>query len=117
MLRRSSCIAVTLFGVGLAWSSGTARADEEEPVIAIPTLPGVPVVIHGCDASYTVVEGDWGPGASGPWRGHRVGCAPLLPNAVYSERNSYHPRYGETDGAPAYVLAPNARIIHVADGK
>jgi hypothetical protein len=40
-----------------------------------------------------------------------------LPNAVYSERNSYHPRYGETDGAPAYVLAPNARIIHVADGK
>jgi hypothetical protein len=73
MLRRSLCIAVTLFGVGLAWSSGIARADEEEPVI--------------------------------------------VPNAVYSERNSYHPRYGETDGAPAYVLAPNARIIHVDDGK
>ena len=36
------------------------------PVIVIPSRPGVPVIINGRDASYAVVEGDWGlsrPGA------------------------------------------------------
>ncbi|WP_216074258.1 hypothetical protein, partial [Acinetobacter baumannii] len=28
--------------------------------IVIPARPGVPVIINGLDASYTVVEGDWG---------------------------------------------------------
>jgi hypothetical protein len=28
--------------------------------IVIPGRPGVPVIINGVDASYTVVEGDWG---------------------------------------------------------
>jgi hypothetical protein len=37
------------------------------PVIVIPGRPGVPVMINGVDASYAVVEGDWGLG-----KGQRV---------------------------------------------
>src|ERR1700710_2324823 len=37
----------------------TAVADSA-PVIVIPGRLGVPIVINGVDASYAVVEGDWG---------------------------------------------------------
>ena len=30
--------------------------------IVIPGRPGVPIIINGVDASYAVVEGDWGLG-------------------------------------------------------
>ncbi len=38
----------------------TASASDTGPIIAIPGRPGVPVLINGWDASYAVVEGDWG---------------------------------------------------------
>ena len=48
--------------VALAVLIGTAGAAcaESGPVIVIPGRPGVPVIINGVDASYAVVEGDWG---------------------------------------------------------
>lgn len=48
--------------ITLAVLIGTAAAAcaESGPVIAIPGRPGVPVIINGVDASYAVVEGDWG---------------------------------------------------------
>ncbi len=48
--------------IGLAcgvFGAAIARADHA-PVLVIPGKPGIPVVINGYDASYTVVEGDWG---------------------------------------------------------
>ncbi len=33
--------------------------------IVIPGRPGVPIIINGVDASYAVVEGDWGLGKGG----------------------------------------------------
>jgi hypothetical protein len=42
--------------LGTTW---TALADSG-PVIVIPGRPGVPIIINGVDASYAVVEGDWG---------------------------------------------------------
>jgi hypothetical protein len=50
-------------GLALAFLVGTmgaALADSTGPVIVIPGRAGVPVIINGIDASYTVVEGDWG---------------------------------------------------------
>ena len=44
------------------------RADHQ-PVIAVPGNPAVPVIIDGEDASWAVVEGDWGlyrPGQMAP---------------------------------------------------
>jgi hypothetical protein len=43
-------------------TSCTALADSSNPVIVIPGRAGVPIVINGIDASYAVVEGDWGLG-------------------------------------------------------
>jgi hypothetical protein len=37
-----------------------ARAEGTGPIIVIPGRAGVPVLINGLDASYGVVEGDWG---------------------------------------------------------
>jgi hypothetical protein len=42
-------------------ATGAAFADSG-PVIVIPGRPGVPIIINGLDASYSVVEGDWGLG-------------------------------------------------------
>ncbi|WP_296518900.1 hypothetical protein [Rhodopseudomonas sp.] len=39
-----------------------ALADSGGTVIVIPGRPGVPIIINGIDASYRVVEGDWGLG-------------------------------------------------------
>src|ERR1022692_3575340 len=43
-------------------TSGAALADSTSPVLVIPGRAGVPVIINGVDASYAVVEGDWGLG-------------------------------------------------------
>jgi hypothetical protein len=51
-------VAIALaFLLGTTWP---ALASDIGPVIVIPGRPGVPIIINGVDASYTVVEGDWG---------------------------------------------------------
>jgi hypothetical protein len=46
----------------LIGTTSTAWAGSSSPVIVIPGRPGVPIIINGVDASYAVVEGDWGLG-------------------------------------------------------
>ncbi|HYI27126.1 MAG TPA: hypothetical protein VD863_04665, partial [Bradyrhizobium sp.] len=48
----------------------------------------------GRDASYAVVEGDWGLSRPGAVAITVIGGSPILPNSVYTRRNSYHPKYG-----------------------
>lgn len=43
-------------------TTACAALADSGPVIVIPGRPGVPVIINGVDASYAVVEGDWGLG-------------------------------------------------------
>ena len=45
--------------IGTTW---TVWAGSNGPYIVIPGRPGVPIIINGVDASYSVVEGDWGLG-------------------------------------------------------
>ncbi len=49
-------------GLALAILIGTTAAAlaDSAPVLVIPGRPGVPIIINGVDASYAVVEGDWG---------------------------------------------------------
>src|SRR3979411_2850581 len=49
-------------GLALAILIGTtcAALADSAPVLVIPGRPGVPIIINGIDASYAVVEGDWG---------------------------------------------------------
>src|ERR1700742_3566826 len=53
-MRAAVTLAVLIGAAGAAW------AESIGPVIVIPGRPGVPVIINGVDASYSVVEGDWG---------------------------------------------------------
>ena len=85
-------------------SVGTAMADTG-PVIAIPGRPGVPVMINGRDASYGVVEGDWGlaknvhvqPTVYGGWDRY-----------IGPEVGRYYPRSGRTPGYGRYEIEPSA---------
>lgn len=52
---RAGFAAVILIGTTIA-----AMAADTGPVIVIPGKAGVPVIINGREASYAVVEGDWG---------------------------------------------------------
>ena len=91
--RVTAFFAVALAGFA-ALATAPARAEGEGPVIVIPSRPGVPVVINGRDASYAVVEGDWGLSRPGAVPVTVIGGSPILPNPVYTRRNSYHPKYG-----------------------
>jgi len=92
MSRVSACFGMVLAAVAV-FASAPARADSG-PVIVIPSRPGIPVVINGRDASYAVVEGDWGLSRPGAGAVTVIGGMPVLPNSVYTRRNSYHPKYG-----------------------
>jgi hypothetical protein len=39
-----------------------ALAGDTEPVVVVPSRPGVPIIINGHEVSYAVLEGDWGLG-------------------------------------------------------
>lgn len=73
--------------------------------IVIPGKPGVPVIINGVDASYAVVEGDWGLGSR------------LQPHpTVYGGRavdpvpnvGHYYPSSGHTPGYGRLEIEPPA---------
>jgi hypothetical protein len=94
MLRGFAFGVAVLSGLVAFAAAAPARADEEGPVIVIPSRPGVPVVINGRDASYAVVEGDWGLARPGHGTVTVYGGSLIRPNPVYEPRSSYHPRYG-----------------------
>src|SRR5258708_20003400 len=77
--------------IGTTW---TAVADTG-PVIVIPGRPGVPIVINGIDASYAVVDGDWGLGKGVHVQPTVYGGRPIdpLPNVGH-----YSPSPGKPPG-------------------
>ena len=52
-MRFRSALAILIGTAAAAWA-------DSSPVLVIPGRPGVPIIINGVDASYAVVEGDWG---------------------------------------------------------
>ena len=85
---------VVVSGLAAFAAAAPACAGDTGPVIVIPSRPGVPVVINGRDASYAVVEGDWGLARPGHVPLTVYGDMPIRPNSVYEPRSTYHPRYG-----------------------
>jgi hypothetical protein len=86
----------------------SAWAGDEGPVIVIPSRPGIPIVINGRDASYAVVEGDWGLARPGAVPVTVIGGSPVVPNPVYTQRHSYHPRYGRAPARGRMEVEPPA---------
>ncbi len=98
----------------LIGTAGGASAQSTGPVIAIPGRPGVPVIINGVDASYAVVEGDWGLGKGVHYQpivygGHAVEPGP--PVGHYYPSAGHLPGYGrfEIESAAKPKPAPTFR--------
>ena len=101
-MRRLSITAVIL-----GFCVCPAQADHA-PAIVIPGRPGVPVIINGRDASWGVVEGDWGlarsihvqPAVTYPWRswGWETYGRPL-PGRYFPSAGS-QPGYGRLEVQP-----------------
>jgi hypothetical protein len=92
---RAALVLVVLVG-----TAGTAWAESNGPVIAIPGRAGVPVIIDGVDASYSVVEGDWGLDKGVHYQptvynGHPVEPAP--PVGHYYPSAGHLPGYGRLE--------------------
>jgi hypothetical protein len=78
---------------------------QREPLIVIPGKPGVPVWINGIDASYGVVEGEFGldrPGLVAPTVIYRplVVSYPSAPVPDYFPRDNKKPGYGRLEIIP-----------------
>ena len=79
----------------LVVTAGAACAGSTGPVIVIPGRPGVPVIINGVDASYSVVEGDWGLGKSVHVQPTVYGGRPVEPMPPVGH---YYPSAGHLPG-------------------
>jgi hypothetical protein len=97
-IRRVLRAVVALGVLTGCWAPDFARADHQ-PVIALPGNWQVPVVIHGIDATFGVVVGDWGlyaPGGANPTvLGH--GIAAPLPREEYFPSTGRRPRQGRKE--------------------
>jgi hypothetical protein len=106
-----SALLLSIIGVlGLCAGAVPARA-QHEPVIVVPTRPDVPVIINGIDASWCVVEGDWGlyrPGAVPvtvicPYF---LGPSPAPADADYTP--DYYPKTGHKPNVGRLEVVPPA---------
>ena len=87
--------------IGTSW---TAVADSG-PVIVIPGRPGVPIIINGVDASYAVVEGDWGLGKGLHRQPTVYGGRPVDPDPHVGH---YYPTAGHSPGYGRLEIQPPA---------
>jgi hypothetical protein len=94
-----------LFYAALLFAATVSPAfAQREPVIVIPGRPDVPVYINGMDASWAVVEGEFGldrPGVMTPVVTYRP-LTVSVPYAVpgYFPRDNRQPGYGRLENEP-----------------
>ena len=90
---------------GVFGADGRRTPTTKGPVLVIPGRPGIPVVINGYDASYTIVEGDWGlarPGQVSPV----IVSGPLITAVALSHRPLFPVSQGR---GPAMAAARSSR--------
>ena len=106
MLRRVMAF-VGMAGLA-ALSPATARADSG-PVIVIPSRARHSSHYQRPRCVLRGGRGRLGPGASGRRAVIVIGGSPILPNPVYTQRNSYHPRYGRAPLRGRNEIEPRGR--------
>ena len=97
-MRAGFALAILIGTMATAFAAGGFE-------IVIPGRPGVPVIINGVDASYAVVEGDWG-----------LGQGPQMQTTVYGGRyidpvpnvGHYYPSAGHQPGYGRLEVEPPA---------
>jgi hypothetical protein len=97
-------------GIALAILIGATSAAlaDSSPVIVVPGRPGVPVIINGIDASYAVVEGDWGLGKGVHVQPTIYGgrYVDVMPNVGH-----YYPSAGHEPGYGRLEIEPPANRV------
>jgi hypothetical protein len=99
-----------LYAALLSAVTASAALAQRAPEIVIPGRPGVPVYINGIDASWGIVEGEFGldrPGMVTPtviYRPYLSFAPDLLPG--YYPADGRRPRYGRLEIVPP----PNRRL-------
>jgi len=111
-MRKRVCAAIVLSALaGSELCSVSARAEGEGTWGVIPGRRDVPVIVnpYGFDASYTVVEGDFGLGQPVQVNPRIVGgplVAPVLgPRRYYFPHSDQQPGYGRLE-----IIPPAARL-------
>src|SRR4029453_14290658 len=96
----------------LAGMTAQAVAGDTGPVVVIPSRAGVPIVIERVDASFAIVEGDWGLGKS-------VRVQPTIyggwPAAMPRPAGHYFPRTGIRPGYGRYEINTAPRVLPGAE--
>ena len=75
-------------------------------MFVVPSRPGIPIAINGCDASWSVVEGDIGLARPGHLTPVIVGGGRPLPPRWSYHRHPYYPRYGSAPMRGRYEIDP-----------
>jgi hypothetical protein len=106
----------------LIGTAGAACAESNGPVIAVPGRAGVPVIINGVDASYSVVEGDWGLDKGVHYQPTVYGgrpVEPLPPVGHYYPSAGHMPGYGrlEIESADKPKPAPSFHQSWTSESK
>lgn len=98
--------ALALVFIGIAGWLAVALPSRaaDAPAIVIPGKAGVPVIINGVDASYCVVEGDWGLARPGHVPQTIVACQPTA--TAPAKFGSYFPVFGRRPGYGRYEIEP-----------
>jgi hypothetical protein len=108
LLFTRTCIRAVLILSGCLLGSASARADSDSgTVVVIPGRPDVPVIInpYGFDASYTIVEGDFG--LNKPAQANASIIAGPHVIAVPGPRHYYFPHSDEMPGYGRYEVLPS----------
>jgi hypothetical protein len=91
-------IALMLVGIAGALVGAWPAHAADAPAIVIPGKLGVPVIINGVDASYCVVEGDWGLARPGHVPQTVVLCRRVISKSMPGYLGSYFPAFGRLPG-------------------
>jgi hypothetical protein len=87
----------SMLGAGVLLCSNLPAYGYDAPAIVIPGKIGVPVIINGGDASFCVVEGDWGLARPGHVAPTIVACPPIV-NVPEDSGRYYYPAFGRQPG-------------------
>jgi hypothetical protein len=100
------------FALALLGAMTASAVADTGPVVVIPSRAGVPIVIDGVDASYAVVEGDWGLGKS-------IHVQPTIyggwPAGMPRPAGHYFPRTGVRPGYGRYEVNTPRRVLPGAE--
>lgn len=95
------------FAAAVALLGAVQAHGADAPAIVIPGKAGVPVIINGYDASYAVVEGDWGLDRPGQVPATIISGPLVVPDRRYYG-SSYFPALGRRPGYGRREVEPPA---------